>query len=286
MSHPFKFPQPSQAELDAAPDRWLSFNEFWWSIVQGKISEIANPALWEDYSEAIDQAIIQMMIPQQPQPHPYDSFGWAASFDAVRSTLKIASDGSGANAVQGDPVGYMSDGSGNDRHVTQTVTSSKPTLATSGGVACLHFDGNDYLQKTGFTLAQPNTIISVFKSSSLASPANVFDSANSAAREALILLSSGYRIAAGAPVDGGTPDLGWHVAVAQFSGASSFLRIDGTQILTGNPGAQGMNGINIGIHFQLIQAFSGYQRAFYIANRTLLTSEIQKVENYYLNEVL
>lgn len=65
MTHRSKFPQPTTEELEAAPDRWLSFNPYLWRIVQDKIGEIAQEHLWEDYSEAIDEAIVSLMIPHE-----------------------------------------------------------------------------------------------------------------------------------------------------------------------------------------------------------------------------
>lgn len=53
------------------------------------------------------------------------------------------SDGTTAAGV-GDPVGYVTDRSGNGNHLTQGTTASKPTLRqTGGGLYYLEFDGID-----------------------------------------------------------------------------------------------------------------------------------------------
>lgn len=60
------FPQPTEAELEAEPTLWLAFNPFWWRIVQGKIAELKNPHLWDNYTSEIDQAIENLMYPHEP----------------------------------------------------------------------------------------------------------------------------------------------------------------------------------------------------------------------------
>jgi hypothetical protein len=65
LSHKIKYPQPSQAELDAAAVYWLSFNPYWWSIVQGEIADIAQSYRWDDYSEVIEQTIESFMLPHE-----------------------------------------------------------------------------------------------------------------------------------------------------------------------------------------------------------------------------
>ena len=66
MSHLWKYPQPSEDELTDAPVYELQLNPFWWAVVQGKIGELANPDLWEDYTPEIEQAIHDLMLGQSP----------------------------------------------------------------------------------------------------------------------------------------------------------------------------------------------------------------------------
>lgn len=65
MSIDYGFPQPTEDELNEEVISWLSFNPFWWQIAQGKIKEISNPALWDDYTAAIDQGIMNLMQPHE-----------------------------------------------------------------------------------------------------------------------------------------------------------------------------------------------------------------------------
>lgn len=60
-----KFPQPTSDDLSAETLYWLPFNPYWWEIVQGKIGQIDNSLLWEDYSEDIEQAVHGLMLPQE-----------------------------------------------------------------------------------------------------------------------------------------------------------------------------------------------------------------------------
>lgn len=60
-----KFPQPQSGELEADPIYWLSFNPYMWKIVQGKIGEIANKHLWENYTNEIADAIEDILVPHE-----------------------------------------------------------------------------------------------------------------------------------------------------------------------------------------------------------------------------
>lgn len=62
-----KFPQPTEAELEAEKLYWIGLNPFWWHIVQGKISEITKSYLWENFTEEIEQAIEAMMLSQEAE---------------------------------------------------------------------------------------------------------------------------------------------------------------------------------------------------------------------------
>lgn len=73
--HYEKFPQPSPADLSEEPIYWQGYNSYWWSLVQGKIGEIAQPALWEDYTPEIEQAIEALALPHEV------SALWAHKFD-------------------------------------------------------------------------------------------------------------------------------------------------------------------------------------------------------------
>lgn len=66
MTHPFKFPQPTPAELAEPKNIWLSVNRFWWELLQGRLEVLAESNRWDDYTEDIAQAVHEMMTGDQP----------------------------------------------------------------------------------------------------------------------------------------------------------------------------------------------------------------------------
>lgn len=60
------YPTPTENELEAPPLFWIGYNPFQWSILQGKIEEIDNPELWENYTEEIQDKISEMFVPMNP----------------------------------------------------------------------------------------------------------------------------------------------------------------------------------------------------------------------------
>jgi len=56
-------------------------------------------------------------------------------------------------ATVGDPVGRIDDKSGNGNHATQSTSTARPTLQSSGGLYYLDFDGvDDYLETATITI--------------------------------------------------------------------------------------------------------------------------------------
>ena len=68
----------------------------------------------------------------------YAGGAWAMT----AANLRQSSAGTGA-VVNGDPVGYVMDLSGNGKHLTQATSGKRPTYVESGGVCYLDFDGVD-----------------------------------------------------------------------------------------------------------------------------------------------
>lgn len=68
----------------------------------------------------------------------YAGGAWAMT----AANLRQSSAGTGA-VVNGDPVGYVMDLSGNGKHLTQATSGKRPTYVESGGVSYLDFDGVD-----------------------------------------------------------------------------------------------------------------------------------------------
>ena len=68
----------------------------------------------------------------------YAGGAWAMT----AANLRQSSAGTGA-VVNGDPVGYVADLSGNGKHLVQATSGKRPTYVESGGVCYLDFDGVD-----------------------------------------------------------------------------------------------------------------------------------------------
>ncbi len=71
----------------------------------------------------------------------YDPSDLSTLFQDANGTIPVTTDG--------DPVGLMLDKSGNDNHVTQTVSAARPTYRTDGVLHWLASDGVDDQLKSG-----------------------------------------------------------------------------------------------------------------------------------------
>jgi len=146
-------------------------------------------------------------------------------------------------------VSQIDDKSGNGNHIAQSTAGNQAAYASAviNGQNAWYCTGSNQkrlLWKTSFVLAQPFTIYCVFRSVTRVSN-NVVDNATSritlAAQRPDVPPSYGFF--AGSFVSTNTPnaDTNAHVLVGVYNGASSSLRLDGAQILTGNVGTNGFN---------------------------------------------
>jgi len=171
------------------------------------------------------------------------------------SVRKQASDGTGDDADDGDPIGYVSDLSGNGNHIPQATTSAKPAYdedGINGGGAAVG-GGDDFLQRTSFTggaETQPNTIAAVARFASWGSDFRwLIDGGDASGRHILGIANNGnFAMFAGTSVidSGDAADANLHAHLAVINGASSRQYLDNTEIGSGNPGAADMVGITIG----------------------------------------
>lgn len=61
--------------------------------------------------------------------------------------------------VNGDPVGYVADLSGNGKHLLQATSGKRPTYVESGGVAYLDFDGiDDAMASSSLTMSSSSAL--------------------------------------------------------------------------------------------------------------------------------
>lgn len=154
--------------------------------------------------------------------------------------------------ADGDPVGGWVDQSGSGNNVLQATVGAKPALKLGangiGGVAALSFDGARNMASAAFgvALSQPNTIYIVFKRTASAST-YCLAALPSVAQDFSFNSLSRYGMSAGSGLleTTGSDDLAAHVAALVYNGASSALNIDNASKISGNAGANSMNGVTI-----------------------------------------
>lgn len=79
----------------------------------------------------------------------YTPWDKSTLFQDTAGTIPVVNDG--------DPVGLMLDASGNGRHLTQTISASRPLYKTDGVYHWILFDGvDDHLVNTSFNLNNPS----------------------------------------------------------------------------------------------------------------------------------
>lgn len=156
-----------------------------------------------------------------------------------------------------DAVPTATDWSGNGYDATQGTASAQPTYVADGigGLPTFSFDGGDYLESTGWTNAQPNTIIAIAQLTAAAVSDSSFHSIYDGiapTRHALSKKDSVpkvWKLYAGVSLNSGTvADSANHIFVTQWNSGvgSSYLRLDGTQIALGNAGSSTLTGLTIG----------------------------------------
>lgn len=180
-----------------------------------------------------------------------------AGYDTVVgfSSLEDASDGSGGEAADTDPCGWMTDLSGNGNTVIQATSGAKPTVDADGIASkrCLSFDGGDHLARATFVggaSAQPNTVISVVQPVGTGSTWAIMDGGTgNHLMDSVFSASDVYRLYAGSTLSFGASSSALHLMVGLFNEGSSKLWEDnveksvsaGTTVGTGT-----LNGATIG----------------------------------------
>lgn len=181
-----------------------------------------------------------------------------------------------------DPISTWTDLSGNGNNLTASSTA-RPTYRTAviNGKAVARFDGvNDYMTRTyGAALTQPTTIFIVYKAATLEQTV-IIDGLGSSRHSILTESGTNYlRMYAGTTIVGTTAfTTAAAVVSATFSGAASDMRLNGTTIITGNPGSQTMSGINLGADPGFSYFFDGDIAEVLIYNSALSLADRQYVE--------
>lgn len=232
---------------------------------------------------------------------------YTGNFEATSATLEIKRGGTWANAsiwVDGltlgtygpttaigvtagyagdqDPLKSVADQSGNNRTFSQSSLAAKPNLVTGGSginnLPAILFDGSDDLVSGSFVLAQPLTIVGVFKITS--NPSGYWWQSGTGA---CFGSTSGnaYQLNCGSNITGGSYTTGTTVIVSYVAnGASSVIRVNGAQVTSGNAGTGGINTMALMGAYAGGSYVGGLIPEYLIYNKLLSASELQTVERY------
>ena len=167
-------------------------------------------------------------------------------------------------------------------HATQSSSAKRPILQSSGGLYYLDFDGADDWMRTTFgaAQAQPNTIAAALKFDQGSRNEFVVDGV-STDRNAIYKTTTDLQLFAGSsitdPSAAGTTEL---VALGHLNTTSSELRVDGSQVVTGDVGSNQWGGVTLGADSSDTLWLDGRIYGFVGVNRTLTAGEIDDVESY------
>lgn len=139
----------------------------------------------------------------------------------------------------------VTDQTGNGRDLSGTYTG--PTASINGNQAG-EFDGvDDVLSANYAALSQPNHFFAVYRwQESTSGPRVLWDSTNTSNRNYYGQNGGNRRIYAGNTVSSSSANQSAHVVSVFFDGSTSHVRIDGSQVLSGDAGSQSHDGITVG----------------------------------------
>ena len=240
-------------------------------------------------------------------------FSYFAYYDpSDLSSLSQTFDGVVGNVNIGDPVGRIEDQSGNGRHLTQSVTAARPTLAqTSDGKYYLNFNGtSQYIRTEGtginFDLRNRTIAMAIEENSISSLNAGIF-SILPGITSGTVLSGTDWISANGLSINTGTSDLfvatassttytafvsclgrgtiNPMVVVEQFSvGNFGSIKVNGEIIETDTTGVSSATSGSYGFQFGKRQPdniyFAGRLYGLVINNSVLDSSELQTVENW------
>ena len=150
---------------------------------------------------------------------------------------------------QGDPVTTIPDhANGFD------LSGGSPTFEADvlNGEPVYRFDGiDDELEHDDATISQPYTVFAVVKGGDTNDEEAIWSSHSGTAgsdRAALDIRygDDEYLLFAGETVSGGTPDTNYHIVTSVVDGSNSLVRVDGTEITSGDAGNFDLDGLMVG----------------------------------------
>jgi len=190
-------------------------------------------------------------------------------------------------ATAGDPVGRIDDKSGNGNHATQSTSTKRPTLQTSGGLYYLDFDGvDDFMGPVTFPspITQPITDGFAFKLDAAHNNDYIIDGISSGERMYIYSQSSQLRFVVGSNQNyvyyNQLTDP--YVFVSHRNAALSDVKVNGVSSGVVNLGTNQVAGIYLGNAYDGL-TFSVPDGKIYgavIVSKTLTAAQITELETY------
>lgn len=186
-------------------------------------------------------------------------------------------------------VSVWADKSGNGRNASQSTGNNQPIYTAAGpnGKNVLTFDGtNDTMTTASFTQNQPSTIFIAAQVLNTSGSASIVDGFGLNRAGIFRRVTNNWAAFAGAELVGSTStDTNWHTFSAVFNTTSSLLRVDGTQIASGNAGSQNVtSGLAVGTYNGTGSHLNGRVAEVLFYAGVLTASQIAAVENYLQNK--
>lgn len=200
-----------------------------------------------------------------------------------------------------DEVGKViqwGDMSGQGNHLTQAIVAKRPdgptskrpnfTPTTLANRQTVQFDGTDDFLQKAFTLAQPFTHFLVYRQNAFTATSGQDIPFDGATFPNAVMTCSTTTLHRWSMFAGGS-EPNYDVMVAngvyavicdQWNGASSFGRVNGVQVMSGNPGTASPNGITLGASGSGTRACAINVAELVVFNRTLTQTEINAIELY------
>jgi hypothetical protein len=213
-------------------------------------------------------------------------------FDILSLSPALWLSDTGSDPAQWDDI------SGNGRHATQSDSARRPSIVTNtlNGRQVRRFDGgNDVmLMDLGTSFSQPVTLFAVTKKVGNTSPnSRVFHASSSPSSGSSVYLPLASNNLGNFVWNFGTDSPSstafgndWSIYNVVADSASSSIRRDGSQVLTGNPGTNGLQRYASvgGRHHDGLRNYNGDIAEILVFPTALSTSQRQAVEKYLANK--
>ena len=189
-------------------------------------------------------------------------------------------------------VSQWNDKSVSGRHVSQGTTTKQPSRNTTSptGKTTVAFSSAraDWLTSAVITQAQPVTVFAHARYSNVDTSNHQIQGNEGAGVPVLYTDSGVWKMYAGTPLSSvTTDDASWHYFTAVYNGASSSLRLDGSQIASGDAGSSGWSGQSWHIGEQGSGGgapWDGDIAEVLVYNSVLSTTDRAAVESYLLTK--